>query len=95
MADNELMAALRQALDDAVLTHTGRSIGDLASERVLADIMPEIEALGSDLMAQIAMMRPVVEAVAKWGIGGGMPVEFYEQARAFLVTGQAAESGDA
>lgn len=48
MADNERLTALRQALDDAVLTHTGRSIGDLASERVLADIMPEIMALSSE-----------------------------------------------
>jgi predicted nuclease with TOPRIM domain len=37
---SEPLSELRQALDDAVLTHTGRSIGDLASQRVLDDIMP-------------------------------------------------------
>lgn len=60
MAD-ERLAALRQALDDAVLTRTGRSIGDLASGKVLADIMPEIEALRSD--KEVAM-REIVQAVA-------------------------------
>ena len=44
MAD-ETLSELRQALDDAVLTRTGRSIGDLASQRVLDDIMPYITAL--------------------------------------------------
>lgn len=54
MADNAQLAVLRQALDDAVLTHTGRSIGDLASDRVLIDILPEIEALDR---AQIASLE--------------------------------------
>lgn len=35
---------LRRALDDSVLTHTGRSIGDLASQRVVEDVWPLIEA---------------------------------------------------
>lgn len=35
---------LRQAIDDSVLTHTGRSIGDVASQRVIEDIWPLIEA---------------------------------------------------
>lgn len=48
---------LRQALDDAVLTHTGRSIGDLASQRVLDDIMPYIAAL---LPAQANEPRAVI-----------------------------------
>lgn len=39
-----LSASLREALDNAMLTHTGRSIGDLASERVIAEIMPVIHA---------------------------------------------------
>ena len=69
MTDEELatwrerLAALRQSLDDAVLAQTGRSIGDLASERVLTAIMPEIEALYSDLSAENAALREQYECV--------------------------------
>jgi hypothetical protein len=35
---------LRQSLDDSVLTHTGHSIGDVASERVLDDVLPLFRA---------------------------------------------------
>jgi hypothetical protein len=44
MTDEEEM---RQALDDAVLMHTGRSIGDVASQRVLDEIMPHIISLAA------------------------------------------------
>ena len=61
MAD-ETMGELRQALDDAMLTHTGRSIGDLASQRVLDDIMPYIAALRpAQADEPRASMEPPVE----------------------------------
>lgn len=43
--EDEMFAALREALDDSVLTHTGRSIGDVASQRVMDDLMPIIEEM--------------------------------------------------
>lgn len=49
---------LRQALDDSVLTHTGRSLGDLASQRVIEDIWPLVGAREAALLL-------VVRAVAK------------------------------
>jgi len=36
------MNTLRQELDDIVITHTGRSLGDLASQRVLNDFLDGI-----------------------------------------------------
>lgn len=51
-----LSEALREALDTAMLTHTGRSIGDLASERVIAEIMPLIRAEVDHLRAALADM---------------------------------------
>lgn len=56
---------LRQALDDAVLTHTGRSIGGLASQRVLDDIMPCIAAL---LPAQASEPRASIQHFARLGM---------------------------
>lgn len=50
---------LRQALDDSVLTHTGRSIGDLASQRVIDDLWPLIEAREAALLA---IARAVAQA---------------------------------
>ena len=63
MAD-EKMGELRQALDDAVLTHTGRSIGDLASQHVLDDIMPYIAALQPTQPAQPDEPRAIIQHFA-------------------------------
>lgn len=41
-------------------------------------------AVIAEQQAELAAMRPIVEMVAKWGIGGGMPVEYYYQARAYV-----------
>lgn len=41
---DDLQEALRQTVDDSVLTHTGRSIGDRASAHVARDLMQIVEA---------------------------------------------------
>ena len=44
---------LRAALDASMLTHTGRSIGDVASQRVIDDLWPLIEAREAALLAVV------------------------------------------
>ena len=48
----------------------------------------------AEQQVEIAAMRPIVEAVAKWGIGGGMPVEFYYQALAYDAQHPATTTGE-
>jgi hypothetical protein len=36
---SEMREFIRSTIDDSVLTHTGRSIGDIASERVVDDLI--------------------------------------------------------
>lgn len=53
----------------------------------VSDLLVEVDRLRAReqaLAAENAAMRPIVEALAKWGIGGMMPAEFYHQARAFV-----------
>lgn len=55
MSDEQL-EALRQALDDAVLMHTGRSIGDIASGQVARDVVGTLHAwLQQQLEQQLAI----------------------------------------
>lgn len=60
----EIREELRAAIDDSVLTHTGRSIGDVASQRVIDDIWPLIEAREAALVARIAQAMAIVRDVA-------------------------------
>ena len=54
MAD-ETMGELRQALDDAMLMHTGRSIGDLVSAQVAKDVVGALHAwIQQQLEKQVA-----------------------------------------
>ncbi len=45
-------------MDDAALTHTGRSLGDIGSERVMAELWPLVEAWGA---ARVAAARAETE----------------------------------
>lgn len=47
--DTELLGAL---LDDAVLKHTGRSIGAIASELVAHTVLEELENNGYDIQGE-------------------------------------------
>ena len=64
----------------------------------VADLIAEndrLRAREQALATENAAMRPVVEALAKWGIGGGLPVEFYHQARAFVAAHPDTAAGEA
>ncbi len=56
MSDEQL-EALRQALDDAVLMHTGRSIGDIASGQVARDVVGTLHAWLQQQLEKIPLRR--------------------------------------
>jgi len=85
---SRLLNALEGMANDA-----GRKNLDMHPSRhdQAVDRIVELMELYDARMVEIAAMRPIVEAVAKWGIGGGMPVEFYYQARAYVAQHPATE----
>ena len=61
----DFLERLRQALDDAMLTHTGRSIGDLASQRVAEEIKQIVDAELSGWQFENATLRAENERLLK------------------------------
>src|SRR4051812_24408614 len=71
--DQRLADELRQVVDDSVLTHTGRSIGDIASERVADDILAAVQAARTEWEREAD--RRTLETIASLLNGDSIQVE--------------------
>jgi F0F1-type ATP synthase gamma subunit len=55
---DELREAIRQTVDDSVLTHSGRSIGDIASSHVADDLLALFDQAQQQLLRELVEQLP-------------------------------------